>query len=40
MSKPGDYERMRSELVEASELEAGRKWPRKLYDDYLGWQSS
>jgi catechol 2,3-dioxygenase-like lactoylglutathione lyase family enzyme len=30
-----DYERIRTELVEACEVQADRKWPRGLYEDYL-----
>jgi catechol 2,3-dioxygenase-like lactoylglutathione lyase family enzyme len=30
-----DYERVRSELVEAEAVRADRKWPRQLYETYL-----
>jgi hypothetical protein len=30
-----DYDRIRDELVEADAVEAGRKWPRQLHQQYL-----
>jgi len=35
-----DYQRIRTELVEASTMDPDRKWPRSLYEDYLGDQPS
>ncbi len=35
-----DYERVRSELVEADAVETERKWPRELYEEYLDPASS
>lgn len=29
-----DYERVRTDLVEADGIQPDRKWPRELYDDY------
>jgi catechol 2,3-dioxygenase-like lactoylglutathione lyase family enzyme len=35
-----DYERVRAELVEADGVEADRKWPPELYQEYLARKSS
>lgn len=35
-----EYERVRAEHVDAASVETGRKWPRQLYEDYLGSRSS
>ncbi len=31
-----DYQRIREELVEADAVTADRKWPREVYEEYLG----
>jgi catechol 2,3-dioxygenase-like lactoylglutathione lyase family enzyme len=35
-----EYDRVRTELVEADGVEVGRKWPRELYDQYRGAAST